>query len=112
MSLFLLERDPKERGLNYIVKMKMPPEGALRAAVLQVPRAFRAVSLRLAGGGGRGRAVRCGLEGGGHGEGEGVAGPKRSGAGWACPTPDRCFMRSHLNPGEQTTEEQAEREME
>lgn len=71
------ERDPKERGLNYIVKMKMPPEGVPRAAVLsQVPRAFRAVSLfGWQGGGGRGRAAMWIGGGGGHGEVRGSQDP-------------------------------------
>lgn len=108
------ERDPKERGLNYIVKMKMPPEGVPRAAVLsQVPRAFRAVSLfGWQGGGGGGRAAMW-IGGGGGGRARGRGGGRRTqlpGAGWACPTPTRCPARSHLNPGEQANDRGAGRE--
>ena len=96
------ERDPKERGLNYIVKMKMPPEGVPRAAVRsRVPRAFRAVSpsLRLAGGWRRGQG--CDVDWrrwGGHREGEGVAGLSCLGPAGPVPPQTRCPARASPKP--------------
>lgn len=96
------ERDPKERGLNYIVKMKMPPEGGPRTAVRsRVPRTFRAVSpsLRLAGGWRRGQG--CDVDWrrwGGHGEGEGVAGPSCLGTAGPVPPQTRCPARASPKP--------------
>lgn len=107
------ERDPKERGLNYIVKMKMPPEGVSRAAVLsQVPRAFRAVSLfgwQGSGGGGR-AAMWIGEEGAGTGKGRGPQDPAAWGRLGLSHPRQGARHGSHLNPGEQANDRGAGRE--
>ena len=109
------ERDPKERGLNYIVKMKMPPEGVPRAALCALGsqgllgRCLRLFGWQGVGGGGR-AAMWIGEGGAGTGKGRG----SQDSAAWGrlgLSHPRQGALRGpHLNPGEQANDRGAGRE--